>query len=117
MIFYSPVPRSASSALKGNFSSSKAKSASEIVEAGGIDRSGERRVPEPLPKPISHRNPVEPQCRIDERLEKLVALRRVEPRPALHCGRNQIDAPHFAFPLKSGSGKRNHENKYPKYSQ
>jgi hypothetical protein len=117
MIFYSPVPRSASSALKGNFSSSKAKSASEIVEAGGIDRSGERRVPEPLPKPISHRNPVEPQCRIDERLEKLVALRRVEPRPALHCGRDQIDAPHSRSLSKSGLGKRNYKNEKRKHAE
>jgi hypothetical protein len=41
MIFYSPVPPSASSALKGNFFSSKAISTSEIVKAvGSIAASG-----------------------------------------------------------------------------
>ena len=82
-----------------------------------IDRSGERPVSEPLPKPIPHRNPVEPQRRTDERLEKLVALRRVEPRPALHRGRDQIDAPHSRCPLKSGSDKRNAKNEKRKYAE
>jgi hypothetical protein len=31
-----------------------------------------------------------------KRFEKPVALRWVEPRPALHRGLNQINAPHFA---------------------
>ena len=75
-----------------------------------IDRSRERPISEPLPKPIPHRNSVEPQRRTDERLKKLVALRRVEPRPALHCGRDQIDAPHSRSLLKSGLGKRNTKN-------
>jgi hypothetical protein len=51
-------------------------------EAAQIDRSGERPISEPLPKPIPHRNPVEPQRRTDERLEKLLALQWAEPRNA-----------------------------------
>jgi hypothetical protein len=77
-----------------------------------IDRSGERPTSEPLPKPISHRNSAEPQRRTDE----LVALRRVEPRPTLHCGRDQIDAPHSRSLLKGGSGKRNTKNEKRKYA-
>src|SRR5258707_448577 len=48
-----------------------------------IDRD-ERMASEPLPEPFPELKPVEPQRRTDERLEKLVALLRVEPRPALH---------------------------------
>ena len=91
-IIFSP---SASSALKGNCFSSKAISAIRNCKARQIDRSGERPI-EPLPKPIPHRNPVEPQRRTDERSEKLLALRRVEPRPALHRRLSQIDASHLA---------------------
>jgi hypothetical protein len=38
---------------------------------------------------------------LQARLEKPLALRWVEPRPALHRGLKHIDAPHFASLLKS----------------
>ena len=49
-------------------------------EAGRIDRSGERWILQPPPKPSSQLEPVEPQRPLHERLEKPVALSRVEPR-------------------------------------
>jgi hypothetical protein len=80
-------------------------------KARRIDRSCERPISEPLPKPISHRNAVEPQRRTDERFKKLVALRRVEPRPALHCGRDQIDARHFRVPFEKRIGQTKHKKR------
>ena len=80
MMFYSPVPPSASSALKGNI-----QQGSNIpirnCEAGQIDRSRERRIPEPPQKPSAELKPVKPQRRLHERLEKPLALRRVSLRP------------------------------------
>jgi hypothetical protein len=86
-------------------------------EAGRIDRSGERRVPEPPQKPSAELKPVKPQRRLQARLEKPLALLRVEPRPAFQSCRNQINASHLASLWKVRLSKRNHENKYPKYSQ
>ena len=86
-------------------------------KAGRIDRSGERRVPEPPQEPSAELKPVEPQRRLQARLEKPLALLRVEPRPALHCGRDQIDAPHSHSLLKSGLGKRNTKNEKRKYAE
>jgi hypothetical protein len=51
-------------------------------EAGRIDRSGERRILEAPPKPSSQLKPVEPQRCRQERLEKPLALRCVEPPQA-----------------------------------
>ena len=90
---YSPVPPSAPSVLKGNLFSKVAMSAS-AHEAGWID-SCERRILEPPPKPSSQLKPVEPQRRLQERLEKPVALRLVEPPPALQRRLGQISAPHL----------------------
>jgi hypothetical protein len=58
-------------------------------EAGRIDRSGERRILQPPPKPSPQ------QRRLQERLEKLIALSRVEPRPGLHRCLEKITAPHL----------------------
>ena len=71
-------------------------SASAKYEAGRIDRSGERRISEPPPEPSAESKLVEPQRRLHERLEKPVALGRVEPRPAFHRRLSQITAPHLA---------------------
>jgi hypothetical protein len=46
-------------------------------------------------QPSSQSKRVEPQRRHQERLEKPLALRRVEPRPALHRRLGQISAPHL----------------------
>ena len=92
------------SALKGNCFSSKAMYANANFEGRQIDRSGERPVSEPLPKPISHRNPVEPQRRTDEGTEKLVALQWAEPLPSYRRRLNQVDGPHFAFPFEKRIG-------------
>jgi hypothetical protein len=48
---------------------------------------------EPAPEPSPQLEPVEPQRRRQERLEKLLALPCVEPRPALHSRLSQISAP------------------------
>jgi hypothetical protein len=60
-----------------------------------IDRAAERSISKPLAKPFPELKPVEPQRRRDERLEKLVALLRVKPRPALHRRLGQFNALHF----------------------
>jgi hypothetical protein len=65
-------------------------------EAGRINRSGERRGPEPPQEPSPELKPVQPQRCLQARFEKPVTLLRVEPRLALHRGLNQINAPHFA---------------------
>jgi hypothetical protein len=49
-------------------------------------------------------------------LEKPVALRLVKPRPALHRGLNQINAPHFAS-LKAKLSKENQKNENSKYAE
>ena len=54
---------------------------------------------EPPPKPSSQSKRVEPQRRFQERLEKPLALRCVEPRPALQSRLGQISAPHLREPL------------------
>ena len=74
---YSPVPRSASSALKGNPFSSKRHVAIRNRKARRIDRSGERRGPDPPQEPSAELKPVEPQRRLQARLEKPLALRWV----------------------------------------
>jgi hypothetical protein len=79
---------------------------------GRIDRSAERRIFEPPPKPSSQLKPVEPQRRLRERLEKPLALRCVEPRPAFHHSLNQINAPHLVN-LKRNSAKENRKSKIP----
>jgi hypothetical protein len=50
---------------------------------------------EPPPKPSLQRKRVEPQRRLQERLEKPLALRCVEPHAALHRRLSQISAPHL----------------------
>jgi hypothetical protein len=57
------------------------------------------------------------QRRLRARLEKPIALRRAEPRSAFQSCRNQIDAPHFACPLKTGWSKRNSKNENCKYAE
>jgi hypothetical protein len=66
-----------------------------------IDRSGERRGPDPPQEPRSKLRPVEPQRSLHARLENPRALLWGEPRPASHRSLNQINSPHFACPLKS----------------
>ena len=73
-------------------------------EAGRIDRSGERRILEPPPKPSSQRKRVEPQRRLQERLEKPLALRGVEPRPAFQRRLKQISAPQSREPISDNGG-------------
>jgi hypothetical protein len=85
-------------------------------EAGRIDRSGERRILEPPPKPSSQSKLVEPQRRLHERLEKPLALPRVEPRPALHRRHGQISAPHLVS-LKAKFSKGKSKNKKTKYAE
>jgi hypothetical protein len=65
-------------------------------KARRIDRSGERRGPDPPQEPSAELARLEPQRRLQARLEKPLALRWVEARPALHRGLKQIDAPHLA---------------------
>jgi hypothetical protein len=90
---YSPVPPSASSA---QFFQQQGHIGIRNCEGGWID-SRERRILEPPPKPSSQLKPIEPQRRLQERLEKPLALRRVEPRPALHRRFGQFNAPHPAI--------------------
>jgi hypothetical protein len=54
----------------------------------------ERWTSEPIAKPFPKLKPVEPQRRPNERLEELVALRRVEPRPSLHGRLGEFNALH-----------------------
>ena len=75
-----------------------------------IDRSGERCGPDPPPKPTAKLRPAEPDRRPQEHLGKPLALALIEPLPSFQSYRNQIDAPHSRFPLKSGSAKRNTKN-------
>jgi hypothetical protein len=65
-------------------------------EAGRIDRRGERGFDQPPHEPFAEFLPLKAQRRLQTRLEKPLALRWVEPRPALHRGLEQISAPHPA---------------------
>jgi hypothetical protein len=85
-------------------------------QAARIDRSGERRILEPPPKPSSQLKPVEPQRRLHERLEKPLALRGVKSRPALHRRLGQISAPHVAS-LKAKFSKGKWKNEKRKYAE
>ena len=67
-----------------------------LYQPARIGRNGERCILEPTPKPSPQSKLVEPQRRLHERLEKPLALRRVEPRPGLHQRLSQINAPHLA---------------------
>ena len=114
---YSSVPRSASSALKGNCFSSKAMSRSEIAKAAGSIGAASgavltRRRSQARNSSLSSRS-----AAFRPSLKEPLALLRVEPRPALHRGLNQIDAPHSRSLLKSGSGKRNTKNEKRKYAE
>jgi hypothetical protein len=71
---------------------------------------------EPPPKPSSQLKPVEPQRRLQERLEKPLALRCVEPRPALHRRLSQINAPQLAS-LKAKFSKGKSKNEKRKYAE
>jgi hypothetical protein len=59
-------------------------------ETGRIDRRGERRFDQPPHEPSAEFWPLKAQRRLQARLEKSLALRWVEPRPALHRGLEQI---------------------------
>jgi hypothetical protein len=114
---YSPVPPSASFALKGNCFSSKAKSRSEIAKAArsigaasGLFRS--RFLSQSRIATRSSRNAALTNAR--KNLSRCNGLSRSQ---ATVVASTKSMRRIFAFPLKSGSGKRNHENKYPKYSQ
>jgi hypothetical protein len=69
-------------------------SASEIAKR--LRSAGERGFVDPPQEPSAEFLPVKPQRRLQARLEKPIALRWVEPRPTLHRGLKQINAPHFA---------------------
>jgi hypothetical protein len=85
-------------------------------QVGRIDRSGERRIFEPPPKPRSQLKPVEPQRRAQERLEKPLALRRVEPRPGLASSPRSIQRAASREPnAKFSKGKS--ENEKRKYAE
>ena len=85
-------------------------------KARQIDRSGERRVSEPPPKP----------SRISTRSSRNAAPTNA-PKNRSRCAESSLDQPcivaatrsiaAFAFLLKTGLGKRNHENKKLKYAQ
>jgi hypothetical protein len=68
------------------------------VKRGGSIGAGERWIFEPPPVPSSQSKRVEPQRCPQGRLEKPVALRGVEPRPALHRRFSQITAPLLVKP-------------------
>ena len=85
--------------------------------AGRIDRSGERRGPDPPPKPTAKLSSAEPQRRPQEHLGKPLALAIIEPRPAFQSYRDQINAPHMRALKGPTLSKRKHKNKNPKYSQ
>jgi len=107
--FYSPVPPSASFALKGNCFSSSAMSRSEIAKHAGSTGGASglrwsRFLSQSRIATRSSRNDA------DERLEKLVALLRVEPRPALHCGRTRSMA-RIAFPFEKRIGQTKHKKR------
>ena len=99
------------SALKGNCFSKAAISPSEIAKcvrstgaASGLFRSRFRS--QSLIATRSSRN-----AALTNASKKLVALLGVEPRPALHCGRDQIDAPHICVPFEKRIGQTKHKKR------
>ena len=87
-----------------------AKAAGSIGAASGLFRS--RFLSQSLIATRSSRN-----AALHERLKKLVALRRVEPLPSLPASPQPDRCAASRVPFESGLGKRNYENKKPKYSQ
>jgi hypothetical protein len=74
-------------------------------EASRINRD-ERRISEAPPKPSPQFKLVEPHRRLHELLEKTLALRGVEPRPAFHRRLDQRNAPHIASLIQQRKMKK-----------
>ena len=112
-----PVPRSASSALKGNCFSSATMS-SEIAKAGRSPGAAGRRLTNPPQKPSAKLKRAKPQRRLQARPEKPLALCRVEPRPSQHRGLNTDRRAACRVPLKSGlSKKQKPKTENPQYPE
>jgi hypothetical protein len=78
-----------------------------------IDRCGERWFAHPPPEPFAEFPPLKSQRRAQARLEKPLALRRFEPRPALHGALKQrISVRHLAAFQNENSANEPQKSKF-----